>query len=598
MSAGGASAASAPPRWIQAAAHLRPYRGRLVGLLALTAAFSIVAMLPPLVMRALVDRVLIGRNRGLLLPLGIVLLSLPVLSAAFSFLQTVGIAYVGQHFVFDLRNRLYRHLLRLSMRFFDRRAVGMLVNRLMTDSETVRNVLTAQTIGVVSDLAAAVFAIAAAFVLNWRLALLLVAIVGAFVINFRMNIARIRRARRGYSAAMDRLSSGLANRLGAALTVKSFGGESREHDLFRQQSEESLDLVQGMHYSNITLTMNTNLLAEGGRAVVYFLGCALVLSERVSYGDVIAFSAYTMQLLWPAVRFSLLARQVQDVGVAADRIFELLDARPEIDATPGAAPLTRVRGEVVFDRVGFHYEPGVPVIRDFDLRVQPGETVALIGPTGCGKTTLLSLLLRFFDVTSGALRIDGRDVREIPLADLRRQFAVVLQESMLFTASIAENIAYGRPSATRAEVEEAARAAEIHDFIAGLPDGYETPIGMEGLQLSVGQKQRIAIARAVAADPAILLMDEATSALDSESERACQMAVERLLEGRTAFIVAHRLSTIRNASRIVLLRAGQIVESGDHATLLRANGAYAALYRRHMDAGLLDDAALESGGGA
>ena len=595
MSPGGASPASAPPRLIQVARHLRPYRLRLIGLLALTVCFSVIAMLPPLVMRAMIDRVLVGGDRSLLLPLGIALLSLPVLSAIFSFTQTLGIAYVGQHFVFDLRDRLYRHLVRLSMRFFDRHAVGMLVNRLMSDSETVRNVLTAQTITVVSDLAAAIFAISAAFVLNWRLALLLIAIVTGFVINFRMNITRIRRARRGYSAAMDRLSSGIANRLGAALTVKSFGGERREHTLFQQQSEESLDLVQGMHYSNITLSMNTTLLAEGGRAVIYFLGCAMVLSDRVSYGDVIAFSAYAMQLLWPAVRFSLLARQVQDVGVAADRIFELLDADMEVRDPPGAAPLVRARGEVQFDHVDFHYDPDVPVIRDVCLHVRPGETVALIGPTGCGKTTLLSLLLRFFDVTSGSLRIDGRDLREIPLADLRRQFAVVLQESMLFTASIAENIAYGRPSATRAEIEAAAHAAEIHDFIAALPDGYETLIGMEGLQMSVGQKQRIAIARAVAADPAILLMDEATSALDSESERACQMAIDRLLKDRTAIIVAHRLSTIRNASRIVLLRSGRIVESGDHAALMRANGAYAALYRQHMNAGVLDDAALAGG---
>lgn len=580
-------------RLLRIVGYMSPYRLRLVGLLALTVFFSVLAMLPPLVTRAIVDRVLIGRERDLLVFLGIALLGVPLLSAACSYLQTLGIAYVGQHFVFDLRNRVYRHLMRLSMRFYDEHAVGMMVNRLMSDTGTVQQVLTAQTITVISDLVAATFAITATFALNWRLAVLILIIVSAFVINFRLNITRIRQANRGYRAAMDRLSSGIGNRLGATLTVKSFGKERHEHDVFRQQSEESLDLVRGMHFSNVTLSMNTNLLAEGGRAIVYFLGAALVLVDRGTYGDVIAFSAYTMQLLWPAVRFSMLARQVQNVGVAADRIFDLLDEEPEIKERPVAEGVNTVRGEVEFDHVDFHYVAGRPVIRDLSLHVQPGETIALIGPTGCGKTTLLSLLLRFFDVTGGALRIDGRDVRDMRLDDLRRQFGIVLQDSLLFTASIAENIAYGRPDATRAEVQAAARAAEIHDFISALPDGYDTRVGVEGLQISVGQKQRIAIARAIASNPAILLMDEATSALDSESERACQVAIDRMLEGRTAFIVAHRLSTIRNASRIVLIRAGRIVECGDHETLMAQGRAYASLYRKHMGAGMLDDAGGE-----
>ncbi len=564
---------------------LGPYRMRLFGLLALTMALSVLSMLPPLVTRGIVDHVVIGRDRALLFGLGFLMLGLPVVNAACGYLQTLGIAYVGQHFVFDLRDRLYRHLLSLSMRFFGRNGVGMLVNRLMGDSGTVQNMLTAQTIGIVSDLVCSAFAITVVFALNWRMAMLIAGIIVVFVINFRVNIADIRRANRGYRASMDRLSSGVSNRLNTTLAIKTHGTEWREHGIFRGQSDESLDLVRGMDDANIRFMSNTNLLSEGGRATIYFLGCAMVLAGRSTYGDVVAFTAYAMQLLGPAVRFSQLARQVQDVGVASDRLFEIFDDQPEVRDRPDALDVGRLTGRVEFDHVHFQYEAGKPVIRDFHVRVPAGGTVALIGPTGCGKSTILSLLLRFYDVGKGSLKLDGIDVRDIRLDSLRRQFGIVLQDPLLFTATVAENIRYGRAAATQADIEAAARVAEIHDFILTLPDGYRTLVGSEGAQLSVGQKQRLTIARAVAADPAILIMDEATSALDSESERAIQTAMERVLKGRTAFIVAHRLSTIRNADAILLIEDGRIAEQGDHEALMRLDGAYAELYRKHMGKG-------------
>lgn len=584
-------AAGTAQRLAEVLSHLRPFRWRILGLVALTLVLSVLAMLPPLVSRAIIDGVISRGERDRLLPLAALMLSLPALNALIGFLQTLGVAYVGQRFVFNLRQLMYERLLRLSLRYHARHSVGLLVNRLMGDTGTVQTALTAQTIGVVSDFVSSAFAIAVTFALNWRMALVLVLLVGAFVLNFHLNIVRIRRSNRGYRHAMDRLAGGLQNRLSGSLSVKSYGTESREHGEFRAQSDAALDHVRAMTFATDTFSRNTELLAEAGRAAIYFLGCALVLDGRMTYGDVLAFTSYAMQLLWPVVRFSMLAKQAQDVRVAADRIFEVLHEQPEIRDRPDAAPIAgRLRGDVEFDRVEFAYEPGQPVIRGLSFRARPGETIALIGPTGCGKTTLLSLLMRFFDVQGGAIRIDGRDVRNYRLRDLRRQFGIVLQEPLLFTTTIAENIRYARRTATDAEVEAAARVAEIHDFIVSTRKGYQTVIGMEGLQLSVGQKQRIAIARAVLADPAILVMDEATSALDSESERAIQRAMERVLQGRTCFIVAHRLSTIRNATRILLLKDGRILEEGSHAELMARDGRYAAIYRKFMGRGALTEA--------
>ena len=587
--AAGDESIGVPGAWAVLRAQLRPFRRRLAALLSITLALSVLSMLPPLVTRAILDRVVTRGERSLLPTLGVLLLGLPLLNATIGFLQTIGIAYVGQRFVFNLRQLLYGRMLRLSLRFHGSHPVGLLVNRLMGDAGTLEQALTAQTIGVVSDLAAAAFAITATFALNWRMAALLTAMIGLFVLNFHFSIVRIRRSNRQYRRSMDRLSGGLQNRLSGALAVKSFGSEPREHDVFRRQSDTALGQVRTMTFATDTFSKNIELMAEGGRALIYFLGCGMALRGRMSYGDVLAFTAYAMQLLWPVVRFSMLAKQAQDVRVAAERLAEILRESPEIRDRPGARPAGRLRGAVEFDRVEFHYEPGRPVIRDFSLRVEPGETIALIGPTGCGKTTLLSLLMRFFDVTGGALRLDGVDVRDYRLRDLRRQFGIVLQEPLLFTTTIAENIRYARRDATPAEIEAAARVAEIHDFIVSTKNGYQTVIGGEGLQLSVGQKQRIAIARAVVANPALLVMDEATSALDSDSERAIQRAMERVLQGRTAFIVAHRLSTIRNANRIVLLNEGRILEQGSHAALIAANGRYAEVYRKFMGRGVLTE---------
>ena len=568
---------------------LSPYKWHLGSLIALTVVLSVLAMLPPLIIRGIIDRVLTQGETRLFFGLGVCMLTIPVLAALCGYLQTIGIAYLGQRFVFDIRVALYDHLMRLSLRFYGKQSIGKIINRLMGDSGIVQRMLTAQSINVVSDLVCATFAISATFLINWRLACLLLLIVISFVINYRMNIGRIRRATRNYRGALDRLSGGVQNRLGGNLAVKTFGAEGREHGIFQQHSDASLDQVEEALVASNTFSMNTQLIQSTGRAIIYFLGCAMVLRDELSYGDVVAFTTYAMQLLGPAVRFSELIRMLQDVAIAVERLFEIFRELPEITDSADAVDLPILKGQVDFNQVHFHYDEGKPVLRGFDLHVSAGETVALIGPTGCGKSTILSLLQRFFDVCDGSLLLDGHDIRTIRLHSLRRHFGIVLQEPLLFSVSIAENIRYSRQGATLEEIEAAAKVAEIHDFIASLPDGYQTQIGSEGLELSVGQKQRVTIARAVVADPAILIMDEATSALDTESEQAIQKAMNRVLEGRTSFIVAHRLSTIRNADRIVFLDGGVIAEMGNHEELMRLpDGRYRELYTKHMSAGVLE----------
>lgn len=569
---------------------LAPYRWMLVRLLLLTVLLSILNMCSPLIARAFIDQVVSLNRQDLIPALSFWRIALIVLVPVFAFVQTQGIAYVGQRFVFDIRNALYRRMLDMSLRFYGKHSTGMLVNRLMGDTGMVANMLSAQTIGIVSDLVCAAFAVTATFVLNWRLALVIVAMVVAFVLNYRLNIGKIAALSRSYRQSFDRLSGGVQNRLVASLAVKSFGTETREQGIFQQQSEVSMELLQQAGYSSNTFWQNTLLLQNMGQAVLFFAGCALILRGDMTYGDVTAFTVYAMRLLWPAVRMSELARQIQDVRIAVERILEIYNEQPEIVNRFACVPAGRLRGQVDFNCVDFAYEPARPVIRDLDLHVQPGETIALVGPTGCGKSTMLLLLMRFYDISGGSLRLDGRDVRQYDLKSLRAQFGIVLQDPLLFNVSIADNIRYARSNATPTEIEAAAKVAEIHDFIMKLPDQYRTVLGVEGLQFSVGQKQRLTIARAVLADPVIMIMDEATSSLDSESEQAIQLAMQRVLRNRTSFIVAHRLSTIRNATRIVLMRDGRIVEIGSHAALMALpEGRYRALYNRHVHQGVIED---------
>ncbi|NMA44118.1 MAG: ABC transporter ATP-binding protein [Oligosphaeraceae bacterium] len=565
-----------------------PYRRHLFGLMTMTACLAVLAIFPPLVTKALIDRVFTRGDVSVFFLFGALMVLIPTISHLLSLFQQVLSVWLGQRFVFDVRFKLYQHMLRLSLRFFNKHSVGKLVNRLMGDSGTVQQMLTGQSMTVLSDLIVASCAILATFLISWRMASVLIIIIFFFVINFKFSRKRIVDTSRAMRKSYDRLSGGVQNRLVANLAVKTFGAEQRENLVFAEQSEETIFYGKEQGIAGNNFWMNVSLIRALGDSIIYFIGCAMVLQGSLSYGEVVAFCAYGTQLLWPAVRFSQLANQLQQVSIATERLFEIFDEVPEIQNDPEAVFLPRLSGKVDFQDVRFHYEPGKEIIKGFSLQVKPGDRIALIGPTGCGKSTILNLIIRYYDITGGSLTLDDVPIHKLDLRQLRRQFGIVLQESHLFSTSIKENIRYSRPNASDDEVMEAARTAEIHDFIMTLPEGYDTAVGDFGVELSVGQKQRINIARAICAKPAILIMDEATSSLDSDSEQAIQKAMEKVLSGRTSFVVAHRLSTIKNSNKIILLDKGHIQEQGTHEELMAMpKGRYRELYTKHMGAGVL-----------
>lgn len=569
---------------------IRPFRRTVIALFVLTGFLTLSGMLAPLLMRALINEVVGNQRTELLWPVAIIFLATSCFEFAGGYGQVTSMAYLGQAFVMRIRCAVYTRMLYLSMSFFSRESTGKLVNRLMGDSGVLQQMLSVTSMQVLADLISATFAITATLFINWRLAIPLYALAILFALNYRFCIGKLRRLARNQRNAEDRVASGVQNRLVANLTVKTYGMESRESVIFHDQSTASLELGRESAVASSDFWRNTNLIRDAGYVIIFYMGCRMVLNGTASYGDVTAFLAYAMMLLWPAVRFSLVAQQLQNVRISADRLFEILDEQAEVEDRPGAIRMGPARGHITLEDIRFSYTPEKEVIKGISLDVEEGETIALVGSTGCGKSTILSLLMRLYDVTSGRILIDGQDIRDVTLQSLRRNYGIVLQESMLFTVSIADNIRYGKPDASFKEVKIAARIAEIDKEIMALPRGYDSRIGDHDVQLSVGQKQRLAIARAILADPAILIMDEATSALDTNSERAIQIALDRFLTGRTAFIVAHRLSTIRNASRIVYLDGGRIVECGSHEELMKIeNGRYRQLYEAHAGAGTLSD---------
>ena len=530
------------------------------------------------VIRRLVDTVLVQRDAAALntaiTELGGLFLLQGLLIMGHSYLT----ASAGQRIMADFRTHLFTHLQSLSLGFFARRRTGELISRLMNDVGALQTALTEVPIDLAKQVVTLVGGFAILFVMNWRLCLLILLLLPAIVLIARFFGRRLKALSTGIQDETARASTILEEVLSGIRIVKSFVREDYERARFGTQVHRTLDIVLRRARIMAIFVPTITFATFAAAAAVLWYGGSQVIRGTMSPGDLIAFVLYAGLLIGPFGTFARLFSHVKEAQGALARVFEILDTRPDVTDAPNARPLRPVRGYVAMEGVSFSYDGHTTVLSDLTFNIRPGEMVAVVGPSGSGKTTLINLIHRFYDPVAGVVTIDGYDLKSVTMRSLYQQIALVPQEMHLFGGTIRDNIRYGRVSASDEEIVAAARAANAHDFITAFPDGYDTLVGEKGVNLSGGQRQRIAIARAVLKDPRILILDEATSSLDNESEALVQDALDRLMKGRTTFVVAHRLSTIQKADRILVLDKGRLVEEGTHTALLDKKGLYYHLY--------------------
>jgi subfamily B ATP-binding cassette protein MsbA len=563
--------------------YARPYRARLAVAFVSLVIASGFGLAFPQVIRMLIDAAFVERDSARLNWLALLLIGVFACQAAFSFLRSYYLSSTGERIIADVRSGLFTHLISLPASFFASRRVGELTSRLASDVTVIQTVTTGSVAELLRLILLTVGGIAIIALSNLRLTILMLAIVPVVVFAAHFYGRYIRRLSTHVQDKLADASSVLEESLSSIRTVQSFVREDYERERYGGRILESLRLAIKRSVAGAGFVGFIILVVYSGIVVVLWFGSRMVLSGEMTAGELIAFVLYTFVVsgaIGAIGGMTELYGQFQSAIGATRRIFELLDTVPEIKDAPDPLPLGRVAGRVELLGVDFTYpdERGIQVLSGITIEAAPGEIIALVGPSGAGKSTLVTLIPRFYDVTAGNILVDGRDIRYVRLSELREAIGVVPQETTLFGGTIRENIAYGKLDASDSEIEAVARAAHAHEFIKEFPEGYATVVGERGVKLSGGQRQRIAIARALLKDPAILILDEATSSLDSESERLVQDALEVLMRGRTTFVIAHRLSTVRRADRIVVLNNGRIVEQGPHEMLISAGGLYKQLY--------------------
>ena len=540
----------------------------------------VAALVLPLSAKWLIDDV-VGKGRTqLLLPLAAAVGVATLVQAATGFTLSQVISVAAQRAIADMRRTVQERITRMPVRFFDSTQSGILINRIMNDADGIRNLVGTGILQLVGGVFTAVLALGVLLYLNWQLTLVSIAVLALFGGGMAYASNRLRPSFRERSVIQAEVTGRLTETLGGIRVVKAYGTEKREqrvftrgvHRLFRNIASSITGVSAVGSFATVVIgIVGTVMILMGGRAI---------LAGTMTLGDLVTYVFFSGLLAAPVIQMASIGTQISEAFAGLDRIRELMETPTEDEESEGAIPVHTVRGDVSFQDVWFEYDEGVPVLKGIDFDAPAGTTTALVGSSGSGKSTLVSLVMAFNRPRTGRITVDGTDLAELRLRDYRAQLGVVLQDNFLFDGTVADNIRFARPDATREEIEATARIANADEFIRGFPDGYDSVVGERGIKLSGGQRQRIAIARAILADPRILILDEATWSLDSESEALIQEGLRRLRQGRTSFVIAHRLSTIRSSDQILVLEHGEIVERGTHAQLMALGGRYRELHDR------------------
>ncbi len=575
-------------------AFVKPHKRRLALAICTVLATSGIGLIDPQLWRLAIDDGIGKRDIAFLSKVALAYVVVFGVRWLVQSFQAIVVQRLGQSVLHDIRHAVFSHLQNLPLSFFDNREVGRIIARLTSDVDAVNDLLTSNTLSIVTDVAM-IFAIVAILVkANFQLALITLSLVPIMFIVTSLFRAKVRLAYRDVRRKVATVTARVAENVSGVRVVKSFSREGENLRRFKQVNQENRQAVLYAAKLQAIFIPVIAVMTACGFCAVYWYGGLRIIAGALTIGLLVEFARYMEQFYAPIRDLSTLYQTMQGAMAGAERIFEILDTESEIQDKPGAVEMPPIKGDVQFSTVDFAYDD-TPILKNVNFSATAGETIALVGPTGAGKTTIINLVARQYDINSGAITIDGCDIRDVTMRSLRRQMGVVLQDPFLFPGSIKENIRYGRLDATDQEVESAARTVGLHEFITELPEGYDTDVREGGSKLSTGQKQLVSFARALLADPRILILDEATSSVDTQTEIQIQDALRTLLKGRTSFVIAHRLSTITEADKILVIDGGEIVESGRHQELLEHDGLYRKLHDMQFNYALAEETPTENG---